>query len=53
MKFAGKKRDRNNTKTKSETFEDKELPHELFLTTKQTTKINAFANNMSICQCKT
>ena len=29
-------------------FEDKELPHELFLTTRQTTKIgNAFANNMS------
>ena len=28
-------------------FEDEELPHELFLTTKQTTKIiNAFANNM-------
>ena len=29
-------------------FEDKELPHELFLTTRQTTKIrNAFANIMS------
>ena len=29
-------------------FEDEELPHELFLTTRQTTKIrNAFANNMS------
>ena len=28
-------------------FQDKELPHELFLTTKQTTKIrNAFTNNM-------
>ena len=27
-------------------FEDEELPHELFLTTRQTTKIrNAFANN--------
>ena len=27
---------------------DKELPHELFLTTRQTTKIrNTFANNMS------
>ena len=29
-------------------FEDEELPHELFLTTRQTTKINAFPNNMSI-----
>ena len=29
-------------------FEDKELPNQLFLTTRQTTKIrNAFANNMS------
>ena len=28
--------------------EDEELPHELFLTTRQTTKIrNVFANNMS------
>ena len=30
-------------------FEDEELPHELFLTTRQTTKIrNAFASNMPI-----
>ena len=30
-----------------EIFEDEELPHELFLTTRQTTKIrNAFSNNM-------
>ena len=29
-------------------FQDKELPHALFLTTRQTTKIrSAFANNMS------
>ena len=29
-------------------FEDEELPHELFLTTRQTTKIRyAFASNMS------
>ena len=29
-------------------FEDEELPHELFLTTRQTTKIrNAFVSNMS------
>ena len=31
-----------------ENFEDEELLHELFLTTRQTTKIkNAFANNIS------
>ena len=31
-----------------EHFEDEELPHELFLTTRQTNKIiNSFANNMS------
>ena len=30
-------------------FEDEELPHELFLTTRQTTKMRTvFANNMSI-----
>ena len=29
-------------------FEDEEIPHKLFLTTKKTTKVrNAFANNMS------
>ena len=29
-------------------FEDEELPHELFVTTRKTTKVrNAFANNMS------
>ena len=28
-------------------FEDEELPHELFLTAKQTIKIGAFGNNMS------
>ena len=29
-------------------YEDEELPHELFLTTRQTTKIrNALANNVS------
>ena len=33
---------------KKKNFEDEELPHELFLTKRQTTKIrNAFANNMS------
>ena len=47
---------KSGTKNKAETivrenkknFEDEELLHELFLTTRQTTKIrNAFANNMS------
>ena len=34
-------------KLNKKNFEDEELPHELFLTTSQTTKIrNAFANNM-------
>ena len=29
-------------------FQDKELPHEIFLTTRPTTKVrNAFANNIS------
>ena len=31
-------------------FEEKELPHKLFPTTRQTTKIrNTFVNNMSTC----
>ena len=47
---------KSETKTKTETtltvnkknFEDEELPHELFLTTRETAKTkNAFANNMS------
>ena len=41
---------KNKTKTISRLneYEDEELPHELFLTTRQTTKIrNIFANNMS------
>ena len=43
---------KNNTGTKlrssKQNFEDKNFPHELFLTTKQTTKIrNAFSNKMS------
>ena len=45
---AAQKQDRNNTKNKQENFQDEELAHELFLTTRQTTKIrNVFANNMS------
>ena len=43
---------KNNTGTilrlYKKNFEDEELPHELFLTTRQTTKIkNVFAKNMS------
>ena len=41
---------KNKTKTilRLNEYEDEELPHELFLTTRQTTKIrNIFANNMS------
>ena len=43
---------KNKTETikrsNKEKFEDEELPHELFLTTRQTLKIrNSFANNMS------
>ena len=35
-------------KIDKENFQDEEWPHELFLTTRQTTKIrNAFSNNMS------
>ena len=38
----------NTQLNKLKTFEDEELRHELFLTTRQTTKVrNAFANNMS------
>ena len=40
---------KNKTKTilRLNEYEDEELPHELFLTTRQATKINIFANNMS------
>ena len=43
---------KNNNKTilriNKKNFENKELPHELFLTTRRTTKIRKFfANNMS------
>ena len=43
---------KNKTETilrkKTKNFEDEELPHELFLTTRQTTKIwNSFTKNMS------
>ena len=40
---------KSGTTLNKKNFEDEELPHELFLTTRQTTKIgNVFADNMSI-----
>ena len=43
-----KLKDRNNIKKNKKNFEDEELQHEVFLTTRQTTKVrNDFANNMS------
>ena len=48
IKSAAKNRTRTILRLNKKTFEDEELPHELFLTTRQITKIrNAFANNMS------
>ena len=49
LKSAAKNKTRTILRIKRKNVEDKELPHELFLTTRQTTKIrNAFAKNMSI-----
>ena len=48
LKSATKNRIGKILRLNKKNFEDKELPHELFLTTRQITKIrNAFANNMS------
>ena len=48
LKSAAKNKTKAIIKLTKKNFEDEELPHELFLTTRQTTKIrNAFANNMS------
>ena len=48
LKSAAKNKTRTTLKLTEKNFEDEELSHELFLTTRQTTKIrNAFANNMS------
>ena len=47
-KFAAKNKTGMILRLNKTNFEDEELPHELFLTTRQTTKIrNAFAKNMS------
>ena len=48
LKSAAKNKIGTILRINKKNFEDEELPHELFLTTRQTTKIrNAFANNMS------
>ena len=47
LKSAAKNKRGTILRVKKENFEDEKLPHELFLTTRQTTKTrNAFANNM-------
>ena len=46
--FASKNKTGTILKLNKKNFEDEELPHELFLTTRQTAEIrNAFANNIS------
>ena len=48
LKSSAKNKTEAILKLNKKNLEDEELPHELFLTTKQTTKIrNAFSNNMS------
>ena len=48
LKSAAKNKTGTILRLTKKNFEDKELPHELFLTTRQTNEIgNAFANNMS------
>ena len=47
LKSGAKNKSRTTLRLTKKNFEDQELPHELFLTTRQTTKINAFANNLS------
>ena len=48
LKSAAKNKAGTILRLNQKTFEDEELPHESFLTTRQTTKIkNAFANDMS------
>ena len=48
LKSVAKNKTRTMLRINNKNFQDKELPHELFLTTRQMTNIrNAFANNMS------
>ena len=49
LKSAAKNKTETILGINKKNFQDGELPHELFLTTRQTTKIrNTFANNMMI-----
>ena len=47
LKSAAKNNARTESRLNKKNFEDKELPHELFLTTRQTTKIRNF-NQMDL-----
>ena len=48
LKSAAKNKTGTILRLNKKNFEDEELPHELFLTTRQTMKLrHAFANNMS------
>ena len=48
LKSAAKNKTETVLRLNKTNFEDEELPHELFLTTRQTTKIiNVFANNLT------
>ena len=48
LKSATKSKTGTTLRTTKENFQNEELPHKLFLTTRQKSKIrNAFANNMS------
>ena len=48
LKSAAKNKTRTISRSNKKNFENEELPHEFFLTIRQTTKIrNAFASNMS------
>ena len=49
LKCVAKNKTRTILRLLKKNFEEEELPHELFLTTRQATQIrNVFANNMSI-----
>ena len=49
LKSAAKNKIGTILRINKKNFQDKELPHELFLTTKQTAKVrNVFVNNISI-----
>ena len=47
LKSAVENKTRTTLRINKKNFQDEGLLHQLFLTTRQTTKINAFANNMS------